>query len=230
VPVPIRASYGFGKENGHIYKTKGILLDMDHYQPSRTYLETAFHTALRRAPITVSGRPSVHELRDCFRTRATQAECADEAAEFAMGHAVDPLGYRKATYDEKWQWTQLSKIYGPTTATTQQVTALEQENKILKEAVVSALLPQKMNIEKLLDDLVKVQLRKLGLHAEGGLESLPPKYVTPAIRELDRQLENINQQLEALGWFNRPESPKHPTATKIAWTITKVGKKATREH
>jgi hypothetical protein len=72
--------------------------------------------------------------------------------------------------------------------------------------VASALVPQKMNIERLLNEMVKVQLRKLDLHAEGGLDSVPPKYVTPAMRELDNQLENINQQLEALGWIKRPES------------------------
>lgn len=214
VPVPITASYGLAKENGRIYKAKGILLDMGHYEWSRTYLETAFHTALRRAPIIVNGKPSVHELRDCFRTRATQTECADEAAEFAMGHSVDPLGYRKATYDEKWQWTQLSKIYGPTAATAQEVTALKQENKILKEAVVSALLPQKENLEKIIDELVAVELRKRHLHAEGGLESLPPKYVTPAMRELNGQLENINQQLEALGWLKPIEKVRSVKLSK----------------
>jgi hypothetical protein len=207
VTVPIKASYGFAREKGRRpYKTEGITLDLSNYESSRTYLETAFHTALHRAPVVFNGKPTVHELRDCFRTRATQTECADEAAEFAMGHSVDPLGYRKATYDEKWQWKQLSKIYGPTAASTQQVETLQQENKILKEAVVSALLPQKMNLQKLLDDLVAVELRKHHLRGEAGLESLPPKYVTPAMRELDSQLENINQQLEALGWLKRPES------------------------
>ena len=202
VTVPIKASYGFAREKGRRpYKTEGITLDLSNYESSRTYLETAFHTALHRAPVVFSGKPTVHELRDCFRTRATQTECADEAAEFAMGHSVDPLGYRKATYDEKWQWKQLSKIYGPTAASAEQVTALEQENKILKEAVVSALLPQKMNLQKLLDDLVAVELRKHHLRGEAGLESLPPKYVTPTMRELNSQLENINQQLEALGWL-----------------------------
>jgi len=43
-----------------------------------------------------------HELRDLFRTRWQKSGRAPEAAEFFMGHTVDPLGYNKAMNDESY--------------------------------------------------------------------------------------------------------------------------------
>ncbi len=124
--VPICAKYGLSKSTnakGKISKKKtdGVPLDMDHYHSARVYLETAFRTAVKRAPVTVQGNPSVHELRDCFRTRAAKVECASDAAEFAMGHTIDPLNYNKIAYDEAWMWGQLRKIYGPQAASMDQL-------------------------------------------------------------------------------------------------------------
>jgi integrase len=56
----------------------------------RRYMESAFRTALKRAPIILSqGEPSLHELRDCFLTRAIQTNCSESAANFVMGHVLD---------------------------------------------------------------------------------------------------------------------------------------------
>jgi len=185
----------------------GLPLDLTQYRISSYYLERAFNTAYRRSGIKIKqGVPTPHSLRSAFITRANTTHCDRNVAEFATHHTIDKLGYNRIYFDEPYMWSELKKIFGPTTASAEQVSALEQENKILREAVVSSLLPQKMNLQKILDEMVKVELRKRGLHAEGGLESLPPKYVTRAMREIDTQLENINQQLEALGWLKPVES------------------------
>ena len=105
--VPIKAS------RGAVRKLKGVILNTEQYHRSTLYLESAWRTAKKRAPTQLMGSPTVHELRDTFRTRATQANCAPEAAEFAMGHSIDPLGYNKCFYDEKWMWTELRKISAP---------------------------------------------------------------------------------------------------------------------
>jgi hypothetical protein len=167
----------------------------------------------------------VHEIRDAWFTWAGSTaggKVEYEYRKFAIGHSdFSEQGYNKLWENEDDVYKELNKAWEAretnaqlqekVDATRQEVTALEQENKILKEAVVSALLPQKMNLQKLLDDFVAVELRKHHLRGEAGLESLPTKYVTPAMRELDRQLENINQQLETLGWIKRVE----PVRTKL---------------
>ena len=45
---------------------------------------------------------NLHEFRDNFRSLWQKSGAASEAAEFMMGHVVDPLGYNKAFRDEKW--------------------------------------------------------------------------------------------------------------------------------
>ncbi len=130
IPVPIRAAYGFtfeGEQRAH--KTEGILLNADNYHAGRVYLQKAWITARKRAAISVEGIPTAHELRDCYRTRATLVGCAPEAAEFSMGHSIDPLGYNKCFYNEVWMWENLKKIYGPTVATE---SALQERDKIIQ--------------------------------------------------------------------------------------------------
>ena len=70
------------------YQTrKGTLSPFDdsNIEKNRRYLESAFETALKRAPIILAqGHPSPHELRDTFLTRAIQVGCSD-SAKFCYG-------------------------------------------------------------------------------------------------------------------------------------------------
>jgi len=118
----------------------GTPLDDKHVFSARTYIESAFRTALKRAPVTdVQGTPGAHELRDVFFTRAIQVGCAESAANFVMGHMIDKLGYNKSSNDEQWVWSEISKIHGPAAVTEdklesrdRQIQQLRQENLDLK--------------------------------------------------------------------------------------------------
>jgi hypothetical protein len=113
VSVPIRATHGYifeGERRTH--KTKGIVLNSDNYHSARIYLEKAWITARKRAAVTLKGQPTLHELRDTWRTKAAFVGCADDAAEFAMGHTIDPLHYKKVYMKENWMWENLRKIEG----------------------------------------------------------------------------------------------------------------------
>lgn len=113
VAVPIRATHGYGSEAGRrTHKTQGVVLNTDNYHAASTYLDRAWVTARKRAPIAVKGEPTLHELRDCWRTKAAFVGCDDAAAEFAMGHAIDPLGYKKVYLREAWMWENLRKVEG----------------------------------------------------------------------------------------------------------------------
>ena len=152
-PVPIRASHGYifeGERRTH--KTKGIFLNADKYHSGRIYLEKAWITARKRAAISVEGIPTVHELRDCFRTRATLVGCAPEAAEFAMGHTIDRLGYDKCFYNEPWMWQNLRKIYGPAAATE---SALQERDKIIE-----AMQQQIKTLEGQFETIMKARITK----------------------------------------------------------------------
>ena len=115
-------------------------LDDSHITTNRRYLSSAFRTALGRAAVILSqGSPTPHELRDSFLTRAIQTGCSDSAANFVMGHVIDRLGYNKCDKDEKWLWSELSKVHGPAAVTEDALTSrdarmhsLESENKDLK--------------------------------------------------------------------------------------------------
>jgi integrase len=93
-------------------------IDDNNVIVNRNYLWSAFETALKRAPIILAqGKPSLHELRDTFLTRAIQAGCSESAANFVMGHVIDKLGYNKCDRDEKWLSSEISKIHGPAAVT-----------------------------------------------------------------------------------------------------------------
>jgi integrase len=109
---------------------KGLPLDHSRYNRAIIYLESAFNTALKRAPIPPSQtKVTLHELRDCFRTRCTLWKVPYEVAEFCMGHVLDQRGYEKCFYDEPWMWAELRKIYGPAVATE---TQLQQRDEVIK--------------------------------------------------------------------------------------------------
>lgn len=91
---------------------RGVPLDKAHYHTSQENADAAFNTARNKAPVTVQGKPTPHDLRDTFRTRADFVGCSNSAAEFAMGHQIDPLEYKKTYYDEAYMWNELKKIYG----------------------------------------------------------------------------------------------------------------------
>jgi hypothetical protein len=140
-PVPVRASHGYIFQDGRkIHQTKGIPLDVAHHDSARMYLEQAFKTAVKRAPIIVKGTATVHTLRSIFRTQAHKVGCDGSAAEYAMGHTVDPLGYNRCCNDKAWMWKNLSLIWEE--ATPQAVSAVVEENKQLKERM------QKIESEK----------------------------------------------------------------------------------
>jgi integrase len=141
IQIPITASHGYALDENHkrTNKVAGIPLDMAHHASARLYLEKAFATALKRAPITITGKPTPHEMRDTFRTRAQLMACEGTIAEFAMGHQIDPLGYNKCYMKEAYVWENLKKIYGPTPAL---IGKVDEENKQLKERI------QKLESEK----------------------------------------------------------------------------------
>jgi len=99
VPIEIKS-----KRNPH------QVLDLSCYSVAKRCLESAWRTALKRAPVLVQGEPTPHELRDTFRTRATFVNAAREAAEFVMGHTIDPLYYDKCFHNEAWVWGEINKI------------------------------------------------------------------------------------------------------------------------
>lgn len=117
--------------------TSGPPLDHAHVFSARTYIESAFRTALKRAPVAdVQGTPSAHELRDVFFTRAIQVGCAESAANFVMGHMIDKLGYNKSSNDDHWVWSEIGRIHGPAAVTEDALTSrdakierLELENR-----------------------------------------------------------------------------------------------------
>ena len=109
----IKLPLSYEKKNG-----KSVPLDDSNLLTNRRYLESAFETALKRAPIVLTqGHPSPHELRDTFLTRAIQVACSDSAANFTMGHGLDRDRYNKCDRDEGWLWNELSKIHGPAAVT-----------------------------------------------------------------------------------------------------------------
>jgi integrase len=132
IQIPFTASHGYALDENHkrINKVAGISLDMAHHDSARLYLEKAFATALKRAPITVAGKPTPHELRDTFRTHAHHTQCDEDVANFAMGHEIDPDRYDKICEDEAYVWKNLKKLYGPSPA---QIDEVAEENKQLKE-------------------------------------------------------------------------------------------------
>jgi integrase len=112
---------------------QGIPLDKNHYHSAGMYAGAAFKTALKKAPIVVQGKPSIHDLRDTFRTRAEFAGCRASAPEFVMGHQIDPLEYNKCFYDEHWVWNELKKIFGPIAVTEDTLATRDREIQQLRE-------------------------------------------------------------------------------------------------
>ena len=115
----------------------GTPLDYAHVFSARTYIESAFRTALKRAPVTdVQGTPGAHELRDVFFTRAVQVGCAESAANFVMGHTIDRLGYNKASNDDHWLWSELKKIHGPAAVTEDALTSRDARIEQMEKQVL----------------------------------------------------------------------------------------------
>jgi integrase len=109
---------------------KGLPLDHSRYNRAIVYLESAFNTALKRAPIPPpKARVTLHDLRDTFRTRCTLMKISFEASEFALGHTLDAKGYIQCFNNVPWMWDELRKIYGPTAAT---ASALQERDKIIE--------------------------------------------------------------------------------------------------
>jgi integrase len=147
IQVPIAASHGYAIDQNHkrLNKVGGIQLDEAHRGSARLYLEKAFATALKRAPITVTGKPTPHELRDTFRTQASWMKCEGHVAEFLMGHEIDKNDYDKCCLGKKGEayvWQELKKIYGPQPA---QIDKVAEENKQLNMKVAT----QSLEVENL---------------------------------------------------------------------------------
>jgi len=111
----------------------GIPLDEDHFNTARQYMESAFRTAVRKAPVVITqGKPTVHELRDTFLTRAVQTGCSEAAANFVMGHRLDAAGYNKCDRDERWLWGELRKIHTPVAVTEDALAVRDKEIEDLR--------------------------------------------------------------------------------------------------
>jgi integrase len=99
LPFPRSISLGEGRPRKSQKRiiTEGNPFDMNTYYTSSRMMGASFTTAHRRAAIPpMIGSPRKHDLRDAFRSRAAQVGCAVDAAEFAMGHRIDPLNYNKS--------------------------------------------------------------------------------------------------------------------------------------
>lgn len=117
---------------------KGLPLNHERYNQAVIYLDSAWHTAAKRAPIPpAEGRIVLHELRDTFRTRCTLTKVAFEASEFALGHTLDQRGYVKSYNDEPWTWSELRKLYGPLVATEDALRSRDEQIKGLEERLAN---------------------------------------------------------------------------------------------
>jgi hypothetical protein len=101
VPVPI------GSKSR---RNENLVLDMSRYGTAKQYLESAWRTALKRAPVLVEGQPTVHELRDTFITRGAFVNARPEPVEFVTGHGLDPNEYQKCFRNEAFVWSEINKI------------------------------------------------------------------------------------------------------------------------
>lgn len=144
IPLPLRSK---GRVVQGI-QNEGVPLDTKHYHTAGEYTGSAWRTALHRAAVTVQGEPTQHDLRDTFRTRAEFVACSGSAAEFAMGHQIDPLEYNKCFHDERWVWNELKKIYGPTAVTEERIETLEK--RLTKAVIEQPNVPNETRAEMLL--------------------------------------------------------------------------------
>jgi integrase len=141
-----------------------VPLDEKNVIINRRYLESAFETALKRAPIILTqGHPSPHELRDTFFTRSVQVGCADSAANFTMGHVVDKLGYNKCDRDEKWLWGELNKIHGPIAVTEDELVKRDAEIAELKQRLAKTE-REKPNMDKWFEENIETIIKKFNAY------------------------------------------------------------------
>lgn len=104
IPLPMTTLKVIGQESPRP-------LNFENYESNTTYLHRAFRTAVRRAPVKVDGRITLHELRDTFLTHAHTRGVPYENREFALGHSIDPRGYDKIWRDPDAMWQEMSKAY-----------------------------------------------------------------------------------------------------------------------
>lgn len=182
IQVPLAASHGYAVDQNHkrLNKVAGIPLDMAHHASARLYLEKAFATALKRAPITAPGKPTPHELRDTFRTQADWTHCESSVAEFLMGHEIDKNYYDKCCLGKKGEayvWENLKKIYGPQPA---QIEEVAKENQQLSEML------QEQGLE---NEHLKERIKALetGRH-----------YSAEDVKEMRQEIEDLKLKMEVL--------------------------------
>jgi predicted RNA-binding Zn-ribbon protein involved in translation (DUF1610 family) len=129
----------------------GAPLNVQHYVTAKAALEGAWRTALVRAPIPPFNgtKPSLHELRDTFKTYCTHLDVNDSVSEFFLGHRLDAQNYNKCYRDESWLWNRIKVIYGPSVATT---TELEARDRKIEE------------LESMVKGLTNLVTQKLGMY------------------------------------------------------------------
>jgi uncharacterized membrane-anchored protein len=76
-----------------------------------------------------------------------------------MGHVVDKLGYNKCDRDEKWLWSELSKIHGPIAVTEEELTKRDAEIAELKERVAKAE-KEKPDLDKYFEENIEDIIKK----------------------------------------------------------------------
>jgi hypothetical protein len=107
-------------------------------------IQMNWRTALLRAGLPFDKTHGAHNLRSCWLTEATRRGLDPVLREFQLGHQVDGLNYQRVMQDEVWVLEQHRKAWQiqpaatkqELTTTKQQVTALQEENKLLKETLI----------------------------------------------------------------------------------------------
>ena len=181
--VPIRGARG-----------DSVPLDKAHIRSAEAYFSSAFKTALKHSPVRLNGRPTTHELRDTYRTRASFVGCDRDAAEFSMGHLIDPRGYNKCYTDEAWMWAELKKIHGPAVATEAQVQAQAQELTSLRMELYKGELRR---LQDRLDTIPKVPIYVQG--PEGYKPITTPEETAAEIVKIKAAMREVEDKLRELG-------------------------------
>jgi integrase len=189
IEVPLRTAQSKGKGN--------VPLDLTHYRIVETYMQSAFRTAIKRAAIPQKkNQPTPHTLRSTFRTNASIVGCDIQVAEFAMGHNLDKFGYDRLYNDEAFMWSNLSKYYGPVSASREEVEAKGREIAELKKIIGEPLQQEQLEIQEKIQQLLK----QYGLPTTTPTDKYPPD-----LKQLQTELNRIQEKLIRLGLVKAEE-------------------------
>lgn len=113
---------------------------------------------------------NIHELRDLFRTQWEKSPAKGSVAEFAMGHAIDPLEYNKACKDEAWTSREYKKALPllQIMSSTRPFGQVDEEELIILQRQIRKLEQEnkdrvRLDTSKLKDELLKELRKELGI-------------------------------------------------------------------